>query len=420
MKIFEFIINPEDNEMGMKAISLVDKPAIESEFIAFNKAEKKQVYFKVDDKKYIVAGLALIPDKLIYRVDEATGEEYMGYFSAETIEMIMDKFMKESTDGTLKDVNFQHNPEDKTQAHLVESFILRTPEMVEAVKAMGIEEAVLGSWFVSYKFDSAEAYEKAIAGEFTGFSVEVILQRELKLNKNNDKNNNKIMTKVKDFINKFKSLLAEVENNLEDVVVPDSGKSLRIGEVGQPVLWVSVDEAGQEVTEPVMEGEYILEDGRIAVVDAQGNLLEVKEAEMPTPIPEEELAAAPEAPAEMPEASGETEQPMVDVTLKTLGELVDVSKDGEYIIKCTVASGKIIEATVEANQNLIQETLTAKESEITALKDEIAQLKLQLEKPVAKPLFTEFNTYEDKSADKEDKKNLNNLQYHLKKLGLDK
>ena len=60
--------------MGMKAISIVDKPAIESEYIAFNKAEKKQMYFKVDDKKYIVAGLALIPDKLIYRVDEATGE----------------------------------------------------------------------------------------------------------------------------------------------------------------------------------------------------------------------------------------------------------------------------------------------------------------------------------------------------------
>ena len=168
LRVFEFIINPDDEEMGMKAISLVDKPAIESEYIAFNKTDKPVIFKFKDDKKYIVAGLALIPDKLIYRVDESTGEEYLGYFSAETIELIMDKFMKESTNGTLKDVNFQHNPDSPVKAHLVESFILRTPEMVEAVKAMGIQDAVIGSWFVSYKFDSKEDYDAAVNGGFTG------------------------------------------------------------------------------------------------------------------------------------------------------------------------------------------------------------------------------------------------------------
>jgi len=425
LPIFEFIINPEDETMGMKAISLVDKPAIESEYIAFNKAEKKQMYFKVDDKKYIVAGLALIPDKLIYRVDEATGEEYFGFFSAETIEAIMDKFMKESTSGTLKDVNFQHNPENKTQAHLVESFILRTPEMVEAVKAMGIEEAVLGAWFVSYKFDNSEAYEKAVAGEFTGFSVEVILQRELKLNKNYDNNKNKIMTKFKSFIDKVKTLLNEVENNLEDVVVPDSGKSLRFGEIGQPVLWVMIDEAGTEVTEPATEGEYILEDGRTLVVDAQGNLAEIKDVETPVaPIPEEEMGKVetPVAPVETPLVeSGETtpvvpeETPVVDVASKTLGEIVDVSKDGEYEIKVVVSGGMITEATAEASQNLIGETLAARESEITALKAEIENLKAELAKPIVKSAFTEFTTVKEKTIDKT---KMSNLDYQLARLGL--
>ncbi len=418
MRIFEFLINPEDESMGMKAISLVDKPAIESEFIAFNKQDKPKFVKFQDEKKYIVAGLALIPDKLIYRVDETTEEEYLGYFSAETIELIADKFMKESTSGTLKDVNLQHNPDSPVQAHLVESFILRTPEMVAAVKAMGIEEAVLGAWFVSYKFDSKEDYEKAVNGEFTGFSIEILLQRELKLHKN--KNNN-VMTKVKDFITKFKTLLGEMENNLEDVEVPESGKSLRIGEIGQPVLWVSVDEAGAEVLEPALAGEYILADKRIVVVDEQGNLLEIKEAGTePAPIPEEEMKE--EKPVEeikqeeTPEATGTTEQPMVDVSAKTLGEIVDVSKDGEYEIKVTVAGGQITAATVEAAQDLIGEQLSAKETEITALKAEIEDLKAQLAKPVAKPLFAEYSEYKPK----EDVTKLNNLQRTLKRLNLDK
>lgn len=481
LKVFEFIIDEEDNQTGMKAISLVDKPAMESQFIAFNKQDKPKVWKFQDEKKYIVAGLALVPDKLVYRVDEETEEEYLGYFSAETIEKIMNKFMKESTDGTLQNVNLQHNETNKVQAHLIESFILRTPEMVDAVKAMGIEDAVLGAWFVSYKFDDKEAYDAAIGGGFTGFSIEIMLQKELKLHKNKNKN---VMTKVKSFINKFKTLLAEMETNLEDVVVPETGKSLRFGDVGTPVLWVSVDDAGEEVTEPAAEGEYILEDGRTLVVDAQGNLAEVKEAGTPVaPLPEEDLAKYPwdkciadrlkdgysqsaadkicgkikadnmeevdldaviiglikagdtdleaeylkcnpkkkklesgefvDMPEDMPmpEASGDTAQPeAIDVTAKTLGELVDVTKDGEYYIYVSVAGGKVVEATVEAEQALV------KAAEFSAVKTENETLKAQLAKPVVKPAFLEF----DKPIEKPvaDKAKMNNYEYTVARLGL--
>ncbi len=485
LPIYEFIINPEDKEMGMKAISLVDRPAMESEFIAFNKSEKKKVLFKIDDKKYIVAGLALIPDKLVYRVDEETGEEYFGFFSAETIEIVMDKFMKEATEGTTTDVNFQHNSEDKTQAHLVESFILRTPEMVSAVQKMGIEDAVLGAWFVSYKFDNFDAYDKATEGSFTGFSIEIMLQRELKLNKNNNKVNNNIMAKFKKFVDKFKTILDELENAevLEDAVVPETGKSLRIGEVGAPVQWVSTDEAGEEVLEPVAEGEYIVEDGRTIVVDAQGNLVEIKDASEPvTPLPEEELAKYPwdkciadrlkdgysqsaaekicgkiksenasaedveaailslikagdvdleaeylkcnprkkkledgsfaDMPEDMPPApadSGSTEQP--DVTSKTLGELIDVTKDGEYYIAVSVQGGKIVEATVEAEQALV------KAQDFNALKTENETLKAELAKPVTKSIMHEFTEVKE---NKVDTSKMNNLELTMHKLGLNK
>jgi hypothetical protein len=434
LRVFEFIINPEDNEMGMKAISLVDKPAIESEYVAFNKAEKKQMYFGVDDKKYIIAGLALIPNKLIYRVDEATEEEFLGYFSAETIEVIMSKFMHESIEGTTHDVNFQHNSEDKIPAHLVESFILRTPEMVDAVKAMGITEATLGSWYVAYKFDNIEAYNKAIEGGFTGYSIEAILQRELKLNKNNSNDNKNFMTKAKLFIDKFKAILTEFEDNevkLEEGKIADSDIMLRWGDVGTPVLKVAIAEDGSETTEPMPEGEYVLESGDVLVVDAMGNLTELKpKADAPAPIPEEELVETPEVEVplevvpevETPEVPLEelpVETPLADISAKTLGEIVDVSTDGEYSITVIVADGAITEATVEAMQNLIAKAdFDAKLTEIETLNAEIVSLKAELEKPVARPLFTEFTTIADKHVTAEDKKKLNNLDYQLKKLGL--
>lgn len=429
MKVFEFLINPEDETMGMQAISIVDKPAIESEFIAFNKQEKPKFIRFVDDKKYIVAGLALIPDKLIYRVDES-GEDYLGYFSAETIEIIMDKFMKESTMGTLKDVNLQHDSERPVQAHLVESFILRTDEMVNAVKAMGISEAVKGAWFVSYKFDNVSDYEKAVNGEFTGFSVEIMLQRELKMNKNNNKINNvNAMTKLKTFVDKFKTLLDEIQNSgvFEDVVVPDSGKSLRIGEVGTPVTWISTDETGNEIEEPALEGEYILEDGRVVVVDASGNLAEIKDANIPIqPIPEEDMEAVSGSTeqvlsgdtAQVVAPTGDTAQ-VVDISSKTLGEIVDISKDGEYEIKVVVSGGAITEATAEASQNLIGETLAATENELTTanqtivdLNAEIERLKTELAKPVTKSALTEFTEYREKS-DFKPKTNLEAVQHRL-------
>lgn len=432
MKIFEFIINPEDQELGMKAISIVDRPAMESEFIAFNKTEKKVRYKLKDEKKYIVSGLALIPDKLIYRVDE-DGEDYLGYFSAETIEMIVSKFMKESTNGTLENVNLQHDGQDKVQAHLIESFILRTSEMVDAVKAMGIEEAVLGAWFVSYKFDNKEDYDKAVSEEFTGFSVEVVLQRELKLNKNNN-NNNKLMTKVKSFIDKFKNILAELEDGevkLEDGKIADSDIVLRWGEVGQPVLKVLIAEDGTETTEAMPEGEYILEGGNTLVVDAQGNLVEIKEGEAPASIPEEEMSAedkAAEAKKKEDELAAqklaEEEQKKTTSDLdKTLRELIPADKNGDYSIMVSVVDGELKYGAMSSWTEIKMKAESDKQAEIDLLKAEVESLKTEntevkekLSKIVVKPIFTEFT--QPKAQDNYKAKN--NLDYHLHKLGLDK
>ena len=401
----------------------------------------------------------------------------------------MDKFMRESTNGTLSNVNFQHNPEDKAQAHLVECFILRTEEMVNAVKVFGIKDAEIGSAYVAYKFDNQEDYDKAVEAGFTGFSIEIILQRELKLNKNNDDIiNNNFMTKVKKFVDKFKALLNEFETGevkLEEGKIADTDIVLRWGEIGEPVLQVAIAEDGTETLEPAAEGEYVLENANILVVDAMGNLLEIKEnTEEPEAIPEEDLKkkkkyaktklesgevtvvydevgvsvdveiAGEEKPIEeivdisgtleLPLDSGEilvvdesgdlveikeaeeapTETPVdaeeipeeapveKDVASKTLGEIIDVSKDGEYMIKVVVSGGAITEATVEAAQDLI------KKADFAKVEAENAELKDKIEKLEVKPLFNVFTEVKKNEITKDDYKKLNNLELTKKRLGL--
>jgi hypothetical protein len=80
----------DENEDGVFAVSLVENPAIEENFIALSgyKMELKVV----DDEKRIVTGLALVPEKRIYR--KIKEKEFNIYFSKETIYKTAELFMK--------------------------------------------------------------------------------------------------------------------------------------------------------------------------------------------------------------------------------------------------------------------------------------------------------------------------------------
>ena len=81
MKIIELILDEEQDEIGVDAISIVESPAIESDFVALKNEEIKLA--EVDKEKRILMGALLIPNKPIYRNGEE-GEYYI-YFSKETI-----------------------------------------------------------------------------------------------------------------------------------------------------------------------------------------------------------------------------------------------------------------------------------------------------------------------------------------------
>ena len=419
LPVYDFVI--DGDKLGMTAISLVTKPAIESEFIAFETSKQKPKYVKLGSEyKNTVAGLALIPDKLIYRTEEGT-DGYYGMFSCDTIEKIRNKFHKEKN---TSEVNLQHDDNNFIDAYLIESYILDTDLRVEEVKAKGIEEACLGAWFVAYKIEDDQAFQDALDGNFTGFSVEVLLNKELKLNNNNK--NNKFMNKFNGFLNKFKSLLSELENEtvldevkLTDAALADGSKNLRYTDVGSPVNYVLVDDAGVETLELVPEGSYILETGETLVVGADSNLVEVQAADAVVEPVQAELAISGDTtttdmPSDTPVVESDvTAAPAADSDLnKTLAQIFDLTKDGEYYLSISVYEGEVKYGSISSWQTM--KLSEEKLSEIAELKSKVTELEAQIVKPIAEPV-----TIKAEKVEKFNPKGKTNLEIQLHKLGLD-
>ena len=172
MKRVKFDIDEDDKITGVKTISIVDKPAIESDFVAFSE-EKPFVELKVEGYKQVLAGLALIPNKDIAR-SGPNGESYVAYFTPESIERIRNKFHKQ----LLTDrVNVDHKQDKYIDAFLIESFIIDSPEREADVKAKGISGGVMGSWFVAYKVEDEQTFKRVLSGELRGFSVEIFVNK---------------------------------------------------------------------------------------------------------------------------------------------------------------------------------------------------------------------------------------------------
>ena len=101
MKIIELIID-EEQENGIDAISIVEHPAIEENFVALN--QKKEYKFQeVDKEKRILMGALLVPNKAIYRKDEK--EDYYIYFTKKTIRKASELFLQK---GNQHNSTFEH------------------------------------------------------------------------------------------------------------------------------------------------------------------------------------------------------------------------------------------------------------------------------------------------------------------------
>ena len=189
------------------AISMVEMPAIESNFVALAKEEeeKRQVFLE-SDERHMVYGAALIPDLDIYRND---GEhEYYINFSKESIEKMSQDFMKEYRQ---HEVTVDHE-DVANEVCVVESWLVEDPYKDKA-NALGIN-VPQGTWMVGMKVNNVETWERVKAGELKGFSVESLISLEefSKIDNNMNIETNEM------FWDKLINVLKETFSKKEEVV----------------------------------------------------------------------------------------------------------------------------------------------------------------------------------------------------------
>ena len=117
MKFFELVLDEEKLLHGVDAISIVEHPAIEEDFITLSKDYKFE-FKEVDNEKRILMGAAMIPEKPIYRRDG--DEEYYVFFTKETIQRAAELYL---TNGKQGNATLEHQAK-LTGLTLVESWII--------------------------------------------------------------------------------------------------------------------------------------------------------------------------------------------------------------------------------------------------------------------------------------------------------
>jgi putative serine protease XkdF len=170
LPIYQCTIDDDVNSvLQVEYIALVGQPAIERNFMAFN---KERLRFNVDNKKRIISGPAMIADMLIYRNMEPLGEFYT-VFNKDTIATVVQKFFKK---GYVKNFNLMHDAEQQTSdITIYESFLTDKERGIMPPK--GFEDVADGSWFITAKVEDDNAWAKVEDGTFKGFSVEGIFEQ---------------------------------------------------------------------------------------------------------------------------------------------------------------------------------------------------------------------------------------------------
>jgi len=162
MDIVELVIDENDDISGIEAISVVESPAIEEDFIALKNQEFK--FAEVNKEKRILMGAALIPNKPIYR--KSGDNEYYIYFSKETVRKASELFFIK---GNQNNSTLEHNVA-LTGLTAVESWIVEGEK--DKSRHYGLDVPI-GTWMVSMKVHNDDVWENYVkTGKVKGFSIE--------------------------------------------------------------------------------------------------------------------------------------------------------------------------------------------------------------------------------------------------------
>lgn len=172
LPIFEIVIDEDDNQ-GIRMVSLVSEPAIETKGMYFSNSIEKNFAFKSISEKQMVVGPAIIPNKKIIRKND-DGSLYYVYFTTDTIKKMVDKFLKDNNNRRL---NVEHTNE-RVDGFIQSNWIVEDP-IYDKSKFYGFD-LPKGSWFIEVKIEDTDFWENQIKkdGKY-GFSIEGLMGQKL-------------------------------------------------------------------------------------------------------------------------------------------------------------------------------------------------------------------------------------------------
>ena len=206
MKIIELILDEETEFNGVDAISIVENPAIQSNFVALKDADQVVKLAEVSKDKRILLGAILIPNKPILR--KGDDEDYYIYFSNDTVERASQMYLKQ---GNQHNASLEHEYNLKGLT-LVESWIVKDLTHDKSRLYDNTKDVPVGTWMGAIRVDSDEVWDGYVKeGVVKGFSIEGYFADKAERPKE----------KINDFLNEIESLeaeflLSEIENILDD------------------------------------------------------------------------------------------------------------------------------------------------------------------------------------------------------------
>lgn len=210
MKVFKYKYNP--NKKGVFRVSIVKNPAVgEGDLVLMAEQEIKGIFYAP----------VMIPDLQIERIDDSTGEKYLVYYDAETVEQLAHNYFKQCGNSS---TNVEHEFENTEGVYPVESWIVKDSEN-DLSKALGMPKQKVGTWIMGYKCESAEVLEKIKNQLLQGLSIEGYLDTEVDTENpiakfNSHKN---MLDKLKEGLANLLTLMSAAEPDEKELKEGDEG-----------------------------------------------------------------------------------------------------------------------------------------------------------------------------------------------------
>ena len=162
LQTYTISINPEDDAF-VYAIALVDEPAHESMYLAFDADGYQKQIFATDDNQQSIIGAAIIPNKPILRApNNVVNDWHFVQFTSEDVLIMSKEFFKNNFQS---DINIGHT-DQKVNAYFYQSLIIGDEVGQGKVNGLDLPN---GTWVLGAYIQDEEVYQKVAK---QGFSVE--------------------------------------------------------------------------------------------------------------------------------------------------------------------------------------------------------------------------------------------------------